>query len=309
LAPKFSGPFKILRVKNQHNVELLLANGRKIVVNVARIKPYFSSATTSASDENILHSGTLKDNANGFLTTQAFSDSTKTFDLPTLMPSQTHKPGRPLNLAADSKVLSPTPAISFSKQGRDLHPGGVPPERNETEVTLAHAHPMHTRTQKEEISAIMQDVLLSTLNSVIECCYHCIIRNLCKKKPPVSPSQPHPSGPRVGLSVGDLYKYSSYPETGISEQQPLNLHPFNHIIGDNYFDDSVNDSNQDNVNPTDEHQDFDFDDILPFLEEDDDYDLDGAFCHYEADAGFQVEGEVHSLVQLPVDQVHDPALL
>jgi hypothetical protein len=43
LAPQFSGPFKILRVKNPHNVELLLANGRKIVVNVARIKPYFSS--------------------------------------------------------------------------------------------------------------------------------------------------------------------------------------------------------------------------------------------------------------------------
>ncbi len=37
LAPKFSGPFKILRVKSPHNVELLLAKGHKIVVNVARI--------------------------------------------------------------------------------------------------------------------------------------------------------------------------------------------------------------------------------------------------------------------------------
>jgi hypothetical protein len=37
LALKFSGPFKILWVKNAHNVELLLANGRKIAVNVTRI--------------------------------------------------------------------------------------------------------------------------------------------------------------------------------------------------------------------------------------------------------------------------------
>jgi hypothetical protein len=38
LAPKFSGPFKILRVKSPHNVELLLANGRKDVINVARVE-------------------------------------------------------------------------------------------------------------------------------------------------------------------------------------------------------------------------------------------------------------------------------
>jgi hypothetical protein len=37
LAPKFSGPFKILRVKGPHNVELLLTNGRKILVNVAHV--------------------------------------------------------------------------------------------------------------------------------------------------------------------------------------------------------------------------------------------------------------------------------
>ena len=68
LAPKFSGPFKILRVKSPHNVELLLANGRKIVVNVARIKPYFSSAAnsplSSPSSNGSLHSALTTDNAN-----------------------------------------------------------------------------------------------------------------------------------------------------------------------------------------------------------------------------------------------------
>ncbi len=43
LAPRFSSPFRILRVKGSHNLELLLTNGRKIVLNVAQVKPYFSS--------------------------------------------------------------------------------------------------------------------------------------------------------------------------------------------------------------------------------------------------------------------------
>jgi hypothetical protein len=46
LAPKYSGPFKILRVKGPHNFKLLLTNGRKIVVNVTRVKQYCSLETT-----------------------------------------------------------------------------------------------------------------------------------------------------------------------------------------------------------------------------------------------------------------------
>ena len=70
--------------------------------------------------------------------------------------------------------MSPT-AVSFSKQGKDSHPGGVAvAKKNETEVTVARAHPMRTRSQKEEkeekeeISAIAQEALMSRLNSVIE---------------------------------------------------------------------------------------------------------------------------------------------
>jgi len=43
LAPKYSGPFTIIPVKGPHNVELLLTNGRKIVVIVARVKCYFGA--------------------------------------------------------------------------------------------------------------------------------------------------------------------------------------------------------------------------------------------------------------------------
>jgi hypothetical protein len=50
LAAQFSGPFRVLRVKGDHNVELLLTNGRKMVVNIARIKPYLRESLPAPSD-------------------------------------------------------------------------------------------------------------------------------------------------------------------------------------------------------------------------------------------------------------------
>ena len=41
LCPKWSGPHTVVTLKGTHCVELLLANGRKTIVNVDRIKPYF----------------------------------------------------------------------------------------------------------------------------------------------------------------------------------------------------------------------------------------------------------------------------
>ena len=40
LAPKFSGPHRILRLKGNTNVELLLKNGKKVIVHYNRLKPY-----------------------------------------------------------------------------------------------------------------------------------------------------------------------------------------------------------------------------------------------------------------------------
>jgi len=199
-----------------------LANGCKIVVNVARIKPYFSSGSNSTlsspSSNGFLHSDSATENANGFLTTEAFSDSDKTFSPPTLTPTHTRKPGRPRNLAADSKVLSPTPSVSFSKQGKDSRPppGGVAvAQKNETEVTVARAHPMRTHSLKEEISTIAQDALISRLNSVIERSYHCIVKKPRKK------TQPRPSRPKLGLSYGDPYKYCRIQKlASVSNQLP-----------------------------------------------------------------------------------------
>ena len=40
LAPKFSGPHQIIRLKGENNVELQLKNGKRLIVNAGRLKPY-----------------------------------------------------------------------------------------------------------------------------------------------------------------------------------------------------------------------------------------------------------------------------
>jgi hypothetical protein len=40
LAPKWSGPHLIISLKGTHNVELLINEKKKVIVNVDRIKPY-----------------------------------------------------------------------------------------------------------------------------------------------------------------------------------------------------------------------------------------------------------------------------
>ncbi len=141
LAPKYSGPFKILHVKGPHNVELLLTNGRKIVVNVTRVKQYFSPETTSSESS---HKETISDRSpNEDVTINDFRPQA-------LTPSHTRKPGRP----AGKKVLSPAD-ISFSKTRREKDRGEGENEdyiQNETknehthdaEDVYANTHPMTT---------------------------------------------------------------------------------------------------------------------------------------------------------------------
>jgi hypothetical protein len=42
LAPKFSGPFEITDVRGNHNLEIKLSNGKRVIVNNSRVKNYFS---------------------------------------------------------------------------------------------------------------------------------------------------------------------------------------------------------------------------------------------------------------------------
>ncbi len=119
----YSGPFRILRVKGLHNVELLLTNSHKIIVNVTRVKPYFSLAPSS------------NDDVNGFshLETEQVSHDVPqvlpTFQPPPLSLAHSRLPGRPRKLASglddslpvEKKVLSlchPLPLFRFQKGGR-----------------------------------------------------------------------------------------------------------------------------------------------------------------------------------------------
>ena len=53
LAPKWSGPHTVLRLIHDTNVELRLANNRKTVVHVNRLKPYhFPMLTPPVPDSN-----------------------------------------------------------------------------------------------------------------------------------------------------------------------------------------------------------------------------------------------------------------
>jgi hypothetical protein len=111
-------------------------NGRKIVVNVTQIKPYFSSTPSlfSNDDNGFLHLDTD-------MTTDTVSPSLgpPSFIPPPLSLAHSRRPSRPhktenkimpsgINLPSiDKKVLSPTPTVSFSKRGKDSPPVGMPP--------------------------------------------------------------------------------------------------------------------------------------------------------------------------------------
>ena len=58
LAPKWSGPHRITKVKNDTNVELLLKNGKHLIVHVDRLKPYIMQPPTPDShDDNSVNRG------------------------------------------------------------------------------------------------------------------------------------------------------------------------------------------------------------------------------------------------------------
>jgi Integrase core domain len=241
LAPRFSGPFRILRVKGDHNVELLLTNGRKIVVNVARVKPYLRESLPSPSDVTV-----------------AAGDTPST-DTPPPPLTLAHS-RRPRAILPEEKVLSPDPSVSFANLGAGSV-GGTPPSSIETSVT--RTHPMRTRS-----STVTQNALSSRLSVILSRNFHCVLDNPKKKSQKVS-LQLSPRKPRIGRSsrggtpYGDPYKYSDYPQTGHSIDPPQ---PgiFNNLVGDNYFDDDNED----------DEQGFRFEDLVPILEEDsDEYDL------------------------------------
>jgi hypothetical protein len=186
LAPRFSGPFCILRVKGPHNVELLLTNGCKIVVNVARVKPYFSSHSSHDDINGFLHLATDK-------VTDNVSLAPPSFHPPPLLLAHSRRPGRPRKTsdfvpsgdspAIDNEivknVLSHTSTISFSKRGKDSPPAGVPQPPDKTVTASACMHPMCTHS-RVAIAAIVHTALKSRLNNILSRTYQCVLPDLVK---------------------------------------------------------------------------------------------------------------------------------
>jgi len=110
---------------------------------------------------------------------------------------------------------------------------------------------------------------------------------------------------KAAKDFGDPYIYSDYLEADIVEpKQQVHIPPFNDIVGHGYVEDHDGDDNVNN-DPAGERRDFDFDDLVPILEDDEDeYDLETDFHRFEADAGYLDEGEIE--VSVPAEQQPAP---
>jgi hypothetical protein len=195
------------------------------------------------------------------------------------MPTHTRKPGRPCahSLGEKGKVLSPS-NISFSKRGKKNTPWPSSLKKNKMEVTNLHGpvNPLHTHQMhmcsQRQVNALALIIFYDRLNNIIKQTYCCVLpktnkqkKNLSLKKNGIKVAK------RVTSSFGDPYKYAEYLEADHSspQQQVPNI-PFKDILVDDYFDDTnVSDGGGDSQGSDGEHQDFEFEDIVPFLEEED----------------------------------------
>ncbi len=148
-------------------------------------------------------------------------------------------PGRPAN-----KVLPPS-SVSFSKTRREKDEGeGVQKEMSddrkkiETKTVYANTHPMLTRDAVKWHHSDVQDVQVAVtrvaksemdnsenvvtldgyakLNNIIKRTYCCVVNKKKKKKLLHKTGKAHPQAHYEDL---DTYKYSDYPESGISPNQ------------------------------------------------------------------------------------------
>jgi hypothetical protein len=147
-------------------VELLLTNGQKIVINVARIKPYFSKHLSS---RDVFSTNGSDNGPSNELTNDALNSSTL-FGLPMLTPTHMHKPGRPCVHAPVEKVLLPSD-ISFSKLGKDIDLGATSVMKNETKATqhlIRPVNPLRTHHMRMHVQSENE----VTISSLVQANYH-----------------------------------------------------------------------------------------------------------------------------------------
>ena len=141
LAPKYSGPFKIIRIKNNCNAELLLQNGKKVIVHFNRLKPYTfpfyetgpDKLNTDISERRVLHK---QDKLNKSPPTEIERDFETGTHIPQL--SQTDTP------ILFSEKLKENQNISLNILPTQIKRRGRPPKSQQPSI-VTQPHPTQPR--------------------------------------------------------------------------------------------------------------------------------------------------------------------
>jgi hypothetical protein len=120
LCPKWSGPHTILSLKGTHCAELLLLNNRKTIVNIDRIKPYFTSENNDHLEVPYNDNSASTDDSSQLTNLVPPSSSPSTPHNETQQPTPTtpvRKRGRPPKTSlSPSHATSPAPHL-FQNNG------------------------------------------------------------------------------------------------------------------------------------------------------------------------------------------------
>jgi hypothetical protein len=225
LAAKFSGPYKILRLKDGRNAELVVNNGRKIVVNVQRLRPFLGfDVQTDADDLSSPRGGRGADDdvIDDDNDRKEVAKQEKTINSPSLSLTHTHTHG-PLTRAR-AKSLDEEILTSAENQ------------KNKPSQILA-------RLDKKSVAA------LSTLVKRIALVKRGSRKVIKKKSRPCSLSRKVPPT--------DPYKYSDYGEASASDNPAPGPAPANQNFYQDFlqwladFDDEDDASDHDSAEASD----------------------------------------------------------
>ena len=167
LAPKWTGPHRVVQVKNETNVELLLKNNKRLIIHVNRLKPYIVSApeNPNKTDEKEPIHGTPNPEENfgdkeketieteteetemDYLPRPLSRTRTRTQSPPHTL-SRTHTPVPREN--SPQRASSPTPAHTHTEMQIPKRGRGRPRKLPRAPSPARARSPAHTHTQLPE---------------------------------------------------------------------------------------------------------------------------------------------------------------
>ena len=148
LCPKWSGPHTVIALKGTHCVELLLQNNRKTIVNVERVKPYFS--THDEDEEENVTLTQLEEPVPSLPPSSATNNET--------IPPTPRKRGRPPKTAhAPAAAPSPSPPILFQNNGGIVDVDERLQQHESSRLSFPSTQRV-TRSQSAQVVAYVQEL-------------------------------------------------------------------------------------------------------------------------------------------------------